>query len=102
MVSGKLPFNAEDENEIARQVVYDEPNYVRNPVWKTISPECLDFIKRLLDKDQNKRMTIKEVLEHKWIKMYDEGKVTEKRKSIGGGEKDFEYYSTFKEEENAK
>ena len=102
MVSGKLPFNAEDENEIARQVVYDEPNYVRNPVWKTISPECLDFIKRLLNKDQRKRMTIKELLEHKWIKMYDEGKVTEKRKSIGGGEKDFEYYSTFKEEENAK
>ena len=27
------------------------------------------------------------------IQYIDEGKVTEKRKSIGGGEKDFEYYS---------
>ena len=96
MVSGKLPFNSEDENEIARQVVYDEPNYIRNPVWKTLTPECLDFIKRLLEKEQNKRMTIREVLEHKWIKMYDENKSTEKRKSIGGGEKDFELYSSFK------
>ena len=102
MVSGKLPFNSEDENEIARQVVYDEPNYTRNPVWKTISPECLDFIKRLLDKDQNKRMTIKEVLEHKWIKMYDENKLSEKRQSIGGGEKDFELYSSYKDSENKK
>ena len=102
MVSGKLPFNAEDENEIARQVVYDEPNYSRNPVWKTISPECLDFIKKLLDKDQNKRMTIKGVLEHKWIKMYDETKSTEKRQSIGGGEKDFELYSSFKDNEGKK
>ena len=34
--------------------------------------------------------------------MYDENKQSEKRQSIGGGEKDFEYYSTFKEEENAK
>ena len=102
MVSGKLPFNSEDENEIARQVVYDEPNYTRNPVWKTISPECLDFIKRLLDKNQNKRMTIKEVLEHKWIKMYDENKLSEKRQSIGGGEKDFELYSSYKDSENKK
>ena len=102
MVSGKLPFNSEDENEIARQVVYDEPNYTRNPVWKTISPECLDFVKRLLDKDQNKRMTIKEVLEHKWIKMYDENKLSEKRQSIGGGEKDFELYSSYKDSENKK
>ena len=102
MVSGKLPFNSEDENEIARQVVYDEPNYTRNPVWKTISPECLDFIKRLLEKDQNKRMTIKEVLEHKWIKMYDENKLSEKRQSIGGGEKDFELYSSYKDSENKK
>ena len=102
MVSGKLPFNAEDENEIARQVVYDEPNYTRNPIWKTISPECLDFIKKLLDKDQNKRMTIKGVLEHKWIKMYDETKSSEKRKSVGGGEKDFELYSSFKDTEEKK
>ena len=99
MVSGKLPFNAEDENEIARQVVYDEPNYTRNPIWKTISPECLDFIQKLLNKDQNKRMTIKGVLEHKWIKMYDENKLSEKRQSIGGGEKDFELYSSFKDEQ---
>ena len=102
MVSGKLPFNAEDENEIARQVVYDEPNYTRNPIWKTISPECLDFIQKLLIKDQNKRMTIKGVLEHKWIKMYDDNKLSEKRKSIGGGEKDFELYSSIKDAEEKK
>ena len=96
MVSGKLPFNSEDENEIARQVVYDEPDYVRNPIWKNITPECKDFIKRLLEKDQNKRMTIKELLEHKWIKMYDSNKYTERRKSNGNGGKDFELYSSTK------
>ena len=96
MVSGKLPFNSEDENEIARQVVYDEPDYIRNPVWKSITPECKDFIKRLLEKDQNKRMTIKEALEHKWIKMYDTNKFTERRKSDGNSGKDFELYSSIK------
>ena len=96
MVSGKLPFNSEDENEIARQVVYDEPDYIRNPIWKNITPECKDFIKRLLEKDQNKRMTIKQVLEHKWIKMYDTHKYTDKRQSNGGEGKDFELYSSTK------
>ena len=96
MVSGKLPFNSEDENEIARQVVYDEPDYIKNPVWKTITPECKDFIKRLLEKDQYKRMKIKELLEHKWIKMYDKNKYTDKRKSNGEAGKDFEFYSSTK------
>ena len=96
MVSGKLPFNSEDENEIARQVVYDAPDYIRNPIWKSITPECKDFIKRLLEKDQYKRMTIKQLLEHKWIKMYDTNKYTEKRRSNGGGGKDFELYSSTK------
>ena len=96
MVSAKLPFNSEDENEIARQVVYDEPDYIRNPVWKNITPECKDFIKRLLEKDQNKRMSIKELLEHKWIKMYDTTKFTEKRKSNSERGKDFELYSSTK------
>ena len=102
MVSGKLPFNSEDENEIARQVVYDEPDYIRNPIWKTITPECKDFIKRLLQKDQNKRMTIKELLEHKWIKMYDTNKFTERRKSDGNSGKDFELYSSTKKLEEGQ
>ena len=96
MVSGKLPFNSEDENEIARQVVYDEPDFIRNPIWKSITPECKDFIKRLLEKDQNKRMTIKQLLEHKWIKMYDTNKFTDKRQSNGEEGNDFELYSSTK------
>jgi serine/threonine protein kinase len=96
MVSGKLPFNSEDENEIARQVVYDEPDYSRNPVWKNISAECKDFIKRLLNKDQNKRMTIKEALEHEWIQKYH-GRRTGLRKESRekkNGSYEFKIYSS--------
>ena len=34
--------------------------------------------------------------------MYDESKQSEKRKSIGGGEKDFELYSSIKDQEGKK
>ena len=41
-------------------------------------------------------MSIKELLEHKWIKMYDTTKFTEKRKSNSERGKDFELYSSTK------
>ena len=34
--------------------------------------------------------------------MYDENKLSEKRKSIGGGEKNFELYSSIKDKEQKK
>ena len=96
MVTGKLPFSSDKENEIARQIVYDEPDFNEYKTWKNISQECIDFVKRLLEKDQNKRMNIKEVLEHKWIKMHDDNKLSEKRKSFEGNEKYFEFYTSLK------
>ena len=40
MVTGKLPFASDNENEIARQIVYDEPDFNKNRTWKNISQEC--------------------------------------------------------------
>ena len=54
MVSGRLPFNSEDENKIARKIAFDEPDFEKNSCWKTLSSECIDFIKKLLCKDSKK------------------------------------------------
>ena len=47
MISGRLPFNAEDENKIARQIAFGEPDF-NSDCWKKVSKECINFIKRLL------------------------------------------------------
>ena len=70
MVSGRLPFNHEDENKIARQIAFDQPDFIKNSAWKTISYECIDFIKKLLEKDAKKRMPIEDALKHPWFKKF--------------------------------
>ena len=70
MISGRLPFNGEDENKIARQIAFGEPDFVNGDFWKKISKECINFIKRLLEKDPKKRMLIGDALKHEWFKKF--------------------------------
>jgi len=70
MVSGRLPFNAEDENKIARQIAFSEPDFENHDCWKRISKECVNFIKKLLEKDPKKRMVIGDALKHEWFKKF--------------------------------
>ena len=68
IVGGSLPFDhIKNDKEIARQTINDPPPFKGN-VWKRVSEEAIDFIKKLLVKDPEKRMNIKEALEHEWIK----------------------------------
>ena len=77
LLCGYLPFDDKhSEREIARQTIQD-PVPFNDKIWKKYSPESKIFIKGLLQKKPEKRYTIKEVLEHPWIKKMD--KVPEKR-----------------------
>ena len=69
MISGRLPFNAEDENKIARLIAFGEPDF-NSDCWKKVSKECINFIKRLLEKDPKKRMNIADTLKHDWFKKF--------------------------------
>ena len=74
IVGGSLPFDhIKNDKEIARQTINDPPPFKGN-VWKRVSEEAIDFIKKLLIKDPEKRMNIKEALEHDWIKKSFGGK----------------------------
>lgn len=59
---GSAPFAAHD-NRITKNKItkmnFKIPNY--------FSPELRDFINRILQKDLNKRPTIKQLIGHKWI-----------------------------------
>ena len=103
LVAGFLPFDHEtSEKEIARQTVY-EPTPFPSSIWKNISIEAKMFVDNLLDKDPEKRMSIDEVLQHKWLqKFHKEEKVVfqrRKSKELSGAEK-FVAFSTLNKEEN--
>ena len=78
LLCGYLPFDDKhSEREIARQTIQD-PVPFEEKIWSKYSPEAKTFVDGLLQKKPEKRYTIKEILEHPWIKKMD--KVPEKRK----------------------
>ena len=96
MLSGSLPFDDKDEKEVERKTVAEPPPY-KGSIWKKISPEARDFIKRLLEKDPKKRMNIKEALQHEWFHKYggEQDLINERRSSKhnDGKKTEFELYS---------
>ena len=94
MLSGCLPFDDKHSEEaIAKKTVIEPPPY-KGIIWKKISNEARDFVGKLLEKDPEKRMNIKEALEHEWFHKYENSNVVMARRSkkdYQSGE--FELYS---------
>ena len=80
LLCGFLPFDDKySEREIVRKTIHNPIPYDIN-IWGYYSPEAKIFVNGLLQKKPEKRYTIKEVLEHPWIKKMD--RITEKRNSV--------------------
>lgn len=80
LLCGCLPFDDEhSEKEIARQTIHD-PTPFPGCFWKKLSPEAKQFVENLLNKDPSKRMSIKEVLEHKWFEKNIKSRIFDERR----------------------
>lgn len=67
MLIGCLPFNSNsNEKEIIHQIL-NEPTPYPMQQWKKVSFKAKTYVMGLLQKDPNKRMSIKEALENEWL-----------------------------------
>ncbi|CAA7060517.1 unnamed protein product [Microthlaspi erraticum] len=66
LLCGSRPFWARSESGIFRAVLKAEPNFEEAP-WPSLSPDAVDFVKRLLNKDYRKRLTAAQALCHPWL-----------------------------------
>lgn len=68
---GSFPFDdsSNDEEKIAKKTVFEELKFT-SKYWNGKSKEVKDFIMRAMDKDMDKRATIKELLSHEWFKKF--------------------------------
>jgi len=66
VLSGIPPFNGATDTEIMKRVKEGKFNF-NDPIWNKISDQAKDFITQLLIKDQNKRPSANEALQHPWI-----------------------------------
>jgi serine/threonine protein kinase len=81
LLSGTLPFDDDDDKEIARQTIHDEPDFSYK-VWKKIDKGVIKMIKSLLAKDKKDRMALEDVLQHPWI-LKNKSKIALERRNSG-------------------
>jgi len=88
MLWGTNPFIAGDEDETARRTICEEPNY--EPLIK-VSKKAKDCVTKMLIKDPNKRITLKELLVHPWVNKHFPNVV--KMRQSSHAENEFRVYS---------
>ena len=66
LIASGVPFSGRDRATTAQNIVSQELSFKR-PVWNTVSESCKDVLQRMLEKDQEARISITEVLAHPWF-----------------------------------
>ena len=69
LLVGQAPFDGENDEEICQKIVSEEIDY-ENKKIKVLSKEAVDFMKKLLEKNPDKRISSAQALEHEWLKKY--------------------------------
>jgi len=64
-----LPYDDEDEREIARQTIQDAVDFSFSP-WEEKSKAAQDICRIMLEKNRHKRPTIEELLNQEWFSKY--------------------------------
>ena len=69
MVCGELPFVVDDENDI--YILMDKIIKGNYNIPEFLSDECKDLIKNMLVTDPDKRITLEQIKNHKWVNKYN-------------------------------
>ncbi|KAK1400512.1 Calmodulin-domain kinase CDPK protein [Heracleum sosnowskyi] len=66
LLCGVPPFWAETEEGIALSIIKGRLDFSREP-WPKVSEDAKELVKHMLDPNPSSRMTVEEVLGHRWI-----------------------------------
>ena len=69
LLLGQAPFDGDDDETICQKIISEEIDY-ENSKMKSLSKEAVDFMKKLLEKNPDKRISSAQALENPWIKKY--------------------------------
>lgn len=56
LISGRPPFDGKNDKQILQEVEKGKADF-SGPLWQKVSPEALDILKKLLNKDTEKRIS---------------------------------------------
>ena len=69
LLFGQAPFDGEDDNIICQKIISEQIDFESDKM-KALSSEGVDFLKKLLEKNPDKRISSAQALDHIWIKKY--------------------------------
>jgi len=69
LLSGKPPFDGNDDDEILKNVNKGKPSYT-DDIWKKVSAEGKDLLRKLLEYKPKNRISAAECLGHPWFKKF--------------------------------
>lgn len=67
LLCGRPPFDGTDDREIVKSVKIGSYQ-LSGPIWKNVSKEGIDLIKKMLTYESSTRISAEEALSHSWIK----------------------------------
>ena len=70
LLIGQAPFDGDDDDIICQKIISEEIDFDNNNKIKELSREAVDFMKKLLEKNPDKRISSAQALEHIWLKKY--------------------------------
>lgn len=100
MLTGKFPFNGKENEEVFHEIK-NKPLNLKYLIECGCSDDVRSLLSKLLNKDQEKRITIEEALKHKWFKILKNNKETQNGKmscEIIASIKNFSLKSLFEKE----
>ncbi len=81
-IDGKFPFYSTQKDELFELIATKE--VIFGLKWDRTSENCKSFVRGLLEKNPEKRMSAKQALEHPWIKNADDLKEAKNGPQIPG------------------
>jgi calcium-dependent protein kinase len=83
MISGDPPFFSTNIQELVDLIAMGDVKFEGNlsaklldPVWKTVQKDCVEFIKKMLTFNMDKRISASEALQEPWIANYTSKQIT--------------------------
>jgi len=81
LLSGIHPFQIEDEEQMLDNIEHSRWQWLGDN-WKGVSEPAKDFIKKLMEPNPDKRITVDQALAHPWISVRFASKLVDEIKSL--------------------
>ena len=81
LLVGYPPFNGHKDNNVLSRIV-KQPLVFDDSDWRSISCEAKDLITKMLEKNPDDRITLKNIFKHKWFENNMNNKIGDKAKTI--------------------